>query len=460
MVARSSRDGQGFLELRVELAPESREGSFRVSALGELGEFSGTFVNPVSAKELSAALGASPPATKSLQRDIAMESVDPVKDLGSRLFDALFQGSLWRLYEGMRSRDEAIRIRIVAEGDAAQLPWELLYDRHREDFLVLSTRSPLVRQAGSATAVSQPRPTPPVRMLVVVVDIAGQIQSDEEIRRIQALDRAGVLEMMVLSGSEATFNGFTTRLANDHVDIIHFIGNGVETGPTSPTRFGGSRQSLVFMPPHEQSRTKDVSSAGYDTISERRLAAALARQSGLRLVVLNACSTDVLAAGLGDLAPAVIGIRGVVTESAALAFSEGLYGSLLEGNPLETAVTAGRLAIDSSEPGGREWSAPVFYMRSATGDFLDGPGATPTVSVRGSVSSSGDGIAVGSRDSLVAQSLINIFDTNLAVLNAQVEQSNAASPTYVAEQVEAATKEVDRLHTELANLPPVSEAER
>jgi hypothetical protein len=95
---------------------------------------------------VDAALSSIASAGKTLQRSVPTDSLDPVRDLGARLYDALFSGSIERAFARTLEVEREARVRLVLNDDEAMaIPWEFLYDRRRNDFLVLSTRTPLVR---------------------------------------------------------------------------------------------------------------------------------------------------------------------------------------------------------------------------------------------------------------------------------------------------------------------------
>ena len=112
----------------------------------------------------------------------------------------------------------------------------------------------------------------------------------------------------------------------------------------------------------------------------RRLAQLLHDFESLRLVVLNACHTAqaVGAQGPNPFAgaasslvmggvPAVVAMSGPVSDLAAVAFSRTFYQRLTAGDPIEAAVTEGRLAIQRAEPGDGAWATPALFLRSQDG---------------------------------------------------------------------------------------------
>jgi hypothetical protein len=76
---------------------------------------------------------------------------------GSTLFASLFTGAARSRYDATRAlaaRDrQGVRVRLrVHDSALAALPWELLYDPERGEFLALSQSSPVVRGAAQQPA--------------------------------------------------------------------------------------------------------------------------------------------------------------------------------------------------------------------------------------------------------------------------------------------------------------------
>src|SRR6516165_1448793 len=82
--------------------------------------------------------------------------IDPIKDVGARLFNSLFRGTLGHAYSEALSIAEStgkrLRVAIRVEDDShrlSDLPWEFLFDPIRNDFLALSRRSILIREVSA-----------------------------------------------------------------------------------------------------------------------------------------------------------------------------------------------------------------------------------------------------------------------------------------------------------------------
>ena len=93
--------------------------------------------------------------------------------VGARLFDALFQGEILRLYvhllEQAKNTGAKLRVRLKLDaGIVARLPWEALYDTRHEVFLASCPDATLVRY--SPGGAGEPEPVTsrrPLRVLLV-----------------------------------------------------------------------------------------------------------------------------------------------------------------------------------------------------------------------------------------------------------------------------------------------------
>jgi CHAT domain len=439
------------IALRKETTPSRGDpyAAFFTDADGR--QIKGTFSSPLSPTELSVAVASIRAGGNVLQRSVPEESLDPVKDMGSRLYDALFHGSLGRAFmQALDSPDEGVRLRLVLEDDdAAALPWEFLYDRRRDDFLVLSTRSPLVRQAagpgfGAAGSGKPAEPLQaPARVLVAVADVTGSWDVDKELDALNgAANHSGNAEVEVLE--TATPSSFAKALRTLKPDLVHLIATGVEEGRRG---FGPVRQRLFFL---ANEATATDAPRQHVLFEGKRLAELFSQVEHVRLVVINGCNTDTLAGNVASAVPATVAHRGDISDEAAVAFAEGFYSSLLNGLPLEAAVTGGRLAIDSRDPGGREWSAAVMYLQTTDGTFLpastDEAGKTATnAQVRALVAPAERAPKQSvDREQQSLLSLLTIHQSNLDALNAQRERL-ATPPPFLVEQIETTTAEIERL---------------
>ncbi len=106
-------------------------------------------------------------------------ALDPLVSFGSTLFSALFAGdrgpALWQQLDRATRSGGTVRLRILTNVERVQhLPWELLYDASRKDFIALSGRVALVRTRPDGFVRGAARqPASRLRVLAVSADVAG-----------------------------------------------------------------------------------------------------------------------------------------------------------------------------------------------------------------------------------------------------------------------------------------------
>jgi len=432
-----------YEDFTVTLEAEPRLGTYTTLLNEPDGrQIKGTFVNPLSPTELSIAVTSIRTGGNVLQRSVPEESLDPVRDMGARLYDALCNGSLGRaLLRALELPDAGVRVRLLVTDDyGADLPWEFLYDRRRDDFLVLSTRSPLVRRtAGPVSSPLEPL-DPPARILVAIADVTGVWQVDRELDALKsAVGQSGNAELHILD--HTTIAKFEEELFTFQPQLVHLVATGVEEGRRG---FGRVRQQLALL--------KDEKATGpgprpHVLLDGKRLAEMFAHAVGLRAVILNGCNVDALARDVAMVVPATVGHRGDISDHAAVAFTKGFYSALLNGLPLEAAATGGRLEINSRDPGGREWSAAVMYLQTPDGTFLrsreDVVVSSPAhVDVLTQPAEAAPPALEREQQSLL--SLLTLHQSNLDALNAQRDRLSSP-PSFLLEQIQDATAEIERL---------------
>jgi hypothetical protein len=107
----------------------------------------------------------------------------------------------------------------------------------------------------------------------------------------------------------------------------------------------------------------------------------------VRLAVLGACEggrrdqvnawTGVVPALTRAGIPAVVGMQYKIRDKNAIVFSRRFYRALAAGQPIDAAVTDGRLAIlNRSGDDERDWGVPVLYLRTGEGVLF--PRTRPT----------------------------------------------------------------------------------
>ena len=338
------------------------------------GEADGTFELPVSPEEVQQLAETLERAARASRagRGAALPDAPlapAATDLGDRLFRALFPPPIRSRYDeclGKLGPDEGLRItlQIGLEDPAREplhaLPWECLYQASAGAFLARSRRTPVVRHLALPLPGTRSAVPPPLRVLAVASE-PSDLPALGLAAEVAALERLGHgVEAEPLPRADLSL--LRDALLAGGVHVLHFLGHGGHAPD--------GRGVLYFT--GDDGRSAEVGAA--------ELAAHLRDATSLRLVVLNACQTaqagaaGALATVAGALlqagVPAVVAMQFPVGDQAAIAFSKTFYRRLAAGDPVEAAVTEGRLAIAGKLRGSLEWITPVLFLRAADGRLV------------------------------------------------------------------------------------------
>lgn len=384
MIIRDSGMGQ-LEEFSVDLNAEGSD--TYVAAEGQRVNFK----MPFTREEVEAALGDFSPNRL---------STDPLVSFGSTLFSSLFSGKLgrrlWQKMDEVEKSNRALRLRIVSNVERTQhLPWELLFDPSRGDFMSLSGRIALVRTRPENMRDTL-SPLTSLRILAVSADPLGTMRTGDDLAILRRLTSADTrVQLTVIEN--ATPETLAAALKAQTFDIFHFAGTGEVLDRVS--KRGGMRQAL---------RLAGDSSSGV-LLARNDLGRMLAG-ANVRLAVLNGCHTDWVLRSLAKYIPLGIGLRSNVTVESCLAICESLYRSILSGAPLDLAVTAARQAVDRAQPGTGDWCKLIFYLQVPTGKFLTSALATAVASVKRPAS------LRANREVAKLTRLIEVYEANLAAI--------------------------------------------
>ena len=355
----------------------------------------GVFLPPYT--ELGVEIQASPESpTREVRRKDRRAGLSP-REAGDLLFRCLFTDPLKALLEqslaivGSRS-GRGLRIKVELDSEHPELarlrnlPWELLYWQEKRRYLSLSRQTPVVRSLSVPQRIAPLRLSPPFRVLAVLANPAGSTPLDIERERRALAEICGGFPDVELDVLEtATIPSLLDALSEQPRHVLHFIGHG---GFDPATGTG----ELLF---------HDGSGRGRSGRGES-LAGLLVDFTSLRLVVLNACDTARFSmtpaleplGGVGPALllnglPAVVAMQAPVSDPAALLFSEAFYSSLLQGDPIDAAVTEGRLAIHASDPDSAEWATPVLFLQAENGQLFSPQGRARREAARSAMQSYG-----------------------------------------------------------------------
>ncbi|MCC6906124.1 MAG: CHAT domain-containing protein [Anaerolineae bacterium] len=353
------RDSAGQLSVQAE-APDGGEASCVISL-------------PVTAEQTVQAIKVLAEA-----RFMAPNSPLPpaLVEFGSKLYEGVFSGTVRDLY--IRARYDAesaraglrIQLRLNQAPDLAPLPWEVMFDGR--DFLALAAGSPIVRYLELANPARPLQVGLPLRVLVTISspDDLPPLDAGAEKRRMQAalgpLTEKRLVEITfspegTLSGLQSVIRAASAAAAPFHV--WHFIGHGLydEVSHSSMLMFRSEGGSAL-------------------PVTDFQLGTLFNSTPELRLALLNACEgaraaaanpySGVAAALVTRGIPAVIGMQFEISEAVASLFAGEFYASLVDGLPVEAALTEARRAIflQSSLV---EWATPILFMRTRDGQLFD-----------------------------------------------------------------------------------------
>ncbi|WP_341996356.1 CHAT domain-containing protein [Microbacterium sp. LWH7-1.2] len=306
-------------------------------------------------------------------RRVMSDTEAVLQDVGRRLFDAAFAGSVGTAYRtslavaSERGLSVQVSLRLTAPGLAA-LPWEALYDADTDRYLC--RKEPLVRNVPAAhTPVL--RIAPPLRVLGMISSPRGLPLLDVEVER-ERLEQAlgphiddGRVELSWLE--DLTWDGLHTKLLEGAWHVLHFIGHGAYDTATD-------EGVLAFV--GRDGRADYVTASAFADLLDEA-------EPTPRLVVLNSCQsgtggpTDLFSGTAAALARsgihAVAAMQFSISDDAALAFSRGFYTALAHNRGIDEAVRSGRIGILGAGRGTLEWVTPVLYLRGDAQLFDLGP---------------------------------------------------------------------------------------
>jgi tetratricopeptide (TPR) repeat protein len=301
---------------------------------------------------------------RSRTRRVEAAPVAAAKQVGGRLFEAVFTGTvgdcLRRSLDRAGQEEAALRIRLRMSGcpELADLPWELLYDRDDDWFLALSDRTPVVRYV---QLPNPPRAIPvtlPLRILVIRSEPTDYPPLDLAAEWAQVAESLGELaeggDLAFTELAAPTLGELRRALMRDSFHVLHYMGHG---------GFDSQRGGVLLFT-DRAGRSVQVTSGDLGVL--------LHDHTSLRLAVLNACEagrTDPADpfAGVADTLvrrgiPAVVAMQFEVSDNAAVEFAPALYGALAAGRPVDAAVAEARKAMYTVSP--VEWATPVLYLRA------------------------------------------------------------------------------------------------
>jgi hypothetical protein len=348
----------GFTDFEVLIAARRADGVYPVTVIeSPAGQADGEFRLPIAAQDLETLL----------ERMRALDTDEvTLTDFGGRFFSALFHDDVLGRYAesvGMTSEGRGLRLRLHIEPpELAALPWELLYDPEKREFVGLSKRTLITRY------LHVPRPPSPLRielpLRLLIVSASPQdlppLEIDAELARIEGALTQCTQDHLIRFDILRNVTTRALRAAlREPYHALHFVGHGA---------FDDDVGSLAFEDEHSDA----------DLISGRALGTLL-KNTSARLVVLNACQSAQDAqnarafSGVGPALvdaglPAVVAMQFIVGDASARIFTQDFYEMLSHYLPVDECVSQAREGLMlAAGVESVDWVTPVLYLRAPDG---------------------------------------------------------------------------------------------
>ncbi|MEX1020384.1 MAG: CHAT domain-containing protein [Litorilinea sp.] len=334
-----------------------------------VGPVTESFLPPLTRGEINAFWQHFTPSSSGLHRTFEA-MLQEAKGVGLLLFAALLPAGLetaWRMSrEQAMARQSNLRVRLDFANvpELATLPWEMLFDPTRNEFLALASNVALTRFMRLRHHISPEPPPTPLRALVVLPRPSSFPSVDADRNWIEFLDTIDYLgadgKLVVERLTRPTLHDLQRKLRQGVYHIFHFMGHAVFDKHSADGQ-------LVFE--DEMGRSRLVSGEHLGGLLRDHHTLRLVCISGPEGVVFQPERSPYLAAAeqlLRKGMAAVIAPRYATPPAAQLAFYHRLYAALTMLTPVDLAVNDARQAMDQ-EMGGAAWAAPILFSRVGNG---------------------------------------------------------------------------------------------
>lgn len=366
-------------ELRVELHPGERPGSYRLYAayVPPPGEDSNPKIElPVTEPDVDFPFkpdemrkGLSELTSIARARATTSAPLTDIQHLGALLFDRLLVRSVRRTYMRVRERAESrkrgFRLRLAfppsRPGDdiaaVENLPWEALYDPDRKDFVALCPGTSVVRTRLPLSRPIVPSSGPPM-ILAVATEISDNVMeaygSDAEVEILTRMAKSHGIHVQPLHRpSEETF---LREVASTTAQVVHFSGTAEDE----------SLEPVLLFPLHDG----ELLGPTPRRVPIAKIAEALKSAPNVQLVFISGCDSLDAASALLEAVPAVVGFRDRGMSAAFTEVVRAFYDRLVSGDSLDVALAESRKRADRSMPGQAFWTQEVLYLSSPSGDWV------------------------------------------------------------------------------------------
>ncbi len=294
------------------------------------------------------------------------------EQIGEALYSSLFSGGVGqRFHQTLASLetsggDDRLRIRLNFDlteprlVPLAALPWELIRDAERKDFLSRLRHTSIVRFL-PVTRPPLPPFSGPLKILAVMAGPSDlpKLDLETEWKNIWKSSEISIGRL-----DQPSLADLRNKLLEDTWHVLHFIGHG-----DFDDQSGHGTISLVAPDGTEEPVTGVL------------LGEHLKSFPNLRLVFLNACDTARIPRRGGQDAyrstaaalvlagvPAVIAMQTPIFDRPAIQLSAAFYQRLAAHDAVDAALAEGRLAI--LRTGSLDWAVPTLFTRIRDGNIL------------------------------------------------------------------------------------------
>lgn len=297
-------------------------------------------------------------------------SWDDVEAFGGQLFGFVFAGKVTDIYRAAQTSSELtekkVRIKLTFEENAAKLaaiPWELLYDALKRDFVTLKHQTSLTRYINLGQSIRPLKVKKPLKILAMISNRDNDLNVEQEKEWLEEslseLINEGQIQLGWVDGD--THKDLQEAIRKDDWHVFHYIGHG---------GFDDVRQRGYLLFGDDRNPAKSMK------IPARSLSRILDAED-FKLVVLNACegatgsSSNIFSSTASELISggisAVLAMQYPITDDAAIELAGTFYSAISDGVPVDYALTDARHNISISYPDYLEWATPVLFMRTNDG---------------------------------------------------------------------------------------------
>lgn len=309
-----------------------------------------------------------------------LPTLDPLtldlRQLGQTLYDALFVERLrdsWVAAQSIAHHQRAtLRLRLGLRGDRlTKLPWEVLHTpatTSGDQFQPLTTGTEVLFSRYQAAA-NQSLPnlplTSPLKILMVVTqpEDLSTLNLPQEIRHLKAELERGPTPAQLTLLEQPSRHDLAQVLEQGQFHVFHYAGH---------SNLSNSGGTIHLVSPV---------TGGTESLSGDDLAGLLVN-NGVQLAVFNSCRSSDTTFGLEDEqslsqalvkrgVPAVLAMAEQVPDEVSLALTRLLYRNVLQGQPLDLALSRARQGLLSSYGSGQlYWALPVLYLHPQSEGLL------------------------------------------------------------------------------------------